>query len=145
MKNRIIIMTCVIFFLFSCATPGGDRGRGTGKSPADLVLAGTKNLILAPFQIALGLLAGIASMPYYLAMSLEQINRGMIDAQANSLFGARFAVSRMAARLASARALTLTGATALEFTANEPTDGATTSQRIDCESRPTIRYRAVLA
>ncbi|HEX7463655.1 MAG TPA: GNAT family N-acetyltransferase [Actinomycetota bacterium] len=30
-------------------------------------------------------------------------------------------------------------------TAGWRTDGATTSQRIDCESRPTIRYRAVLA
>jgi hypothetical protein len=64
MKNRIIMMVCIAFLLFSCATPGGDRNRGAEKSPANLFLSGTKNLILAPFQIALGLLAGIASMPY---------------------------------------------------------------------------------
>lgn len=43
---------------------------------------GLMNLVLSPLQIAAGLLEGIASVPFYLSMSVQKINKGLIDAQA---------------------------------------------------------------
>ncbi len=65
----------------SCATPPTN-----GPSPQhgfSTALSGLGHLLLSPFQIAVGLLEGIASVPYYLSTNLNTINQGLIEAQAN--------------------------------------------------------------
>ena len=77
----IAISTLTIFLLcFSCATPYQQ-----GPSPehgANSALQGLGHLILSPFQIAAGLLEGIASLPYYMSTGVHEINQGMAEAQA---------------------------------------------------------------
>lgn len=51
------------------------------------VSSGVAHLILAPFQIALGLLEGITSLPFYLNNSIHSINEGLAQAQAKITLG----------------------------------------------------------
>lgn len=79
MKKTVIILMCLVLFV-SCSTPqSGHMNRNHGIGSA---LTGFAHLILSPFQIAAGLIEGIASIPYYLSTNIHQINKGLIDAQA---------------------------------------------------------------
>lgn len=80
MKKVVIILLCVCFI--SCTTPPPKEGPSVehGFSTA---LAGLGHLLLSPLQIAAGLLEGIASVPYYLSTSLQEINQGLVEAQAD--------------------------------------------------------------
>jgi len=48
---------------------------------------GLANLILSPLMIAAGLLEGLVSIPYFVAMGLHDLNRGLVDAQARVNLG----------------------------------------------------------
>jgi hypothetical protein len=79
MKRLFLVLLCIMFFA-SCTTTNREGKKvqtGFGKA-----LVGVTQLILSPLQIAAGLLEGIASMPYYLSTSLEDINKGMVAANA---------------------------------------------------------------
>lgn len=78
--KMLLAMLLSLFFLASCAAPtqnGPDAGHGFRS-----MLQGLGHLILSPFQIAAGLVEGVASLPYYAATSLAGINDGFSKAQA---------------------------------------------------------------
>jgi hypothetical protein len=79
MKRFFVVLLIFFACVLSCApqTQEGKQSGGLG-----LVGKGLVNLILSPIQIAAGVLQGIASVPFYLNMSVQKINEGMIDAQA---------------------------------------------------------------
>jgi hypothetical protein len=80
MMRQLLIALLCFFLLSACAPPKKDGPSVEhGLSSA---LAGVGHLLLSPFQIATGLLEGIASVPYYLSTSLQAINQGLIKAQA---------------------------------------------------------------
>lgn len=86
MRKRMVgIGLICLLGILSCA-PQNQQARGTaGQAPASglgMIAKGVANLILSPFQIAAGILQGISSVPYYLGMSLEKINAGLVEAQA---------------------------------------------------------------
>jgi len=64
----------------ACATP--PQNDPNGKSGGSLLIRGFTNLVLSPFQIAAGLLQGVAALPYYASTGLQEINQGMVKAQA---------------------------------------------------------------
>ena len=72
MKKTLSYLCCVCL-ISACASP-------------KKVTISTEALVsvtaLSPFQIAAGLLEGIASVPYYLSTDLRAINQGLIQAQA---------------------------------------------------------------
>lgn len=87
MKKSCAVLVILLFLitLVACASPeGGPAGKGDQKAGRgfSVALKGIVQLVLSPLQIAAGLLEGIASIPYYLSTSLQDINKGMIDAQA---------------------------------------------------------------
>ena len=70
----------VLVTVSGCSTTsqnGPNAARGFSSA-----MMGIVHLILSPFQIAAGLLEGVAAMPYYAATALGDINQGMIKAQA---------------------------------------------------------------
>jgi len=73
MMKKTISYLCCFCLISACALPKKDK-----------VL--TESLVgvalLSPFQIAAGLLEGIASVPYYLSTDIRAINNGLIKAQA---------------------------------------------------------------
>ncbi len=79
--KKIFALLCLCFLLIcSCAT--GNDGSKKVKSGFGKAAVGITQLVLSPLQIAAGLLEGIAAIPYYMATSLEDINKGMIEANA---------------------------------------------------------------
>lgn len=81
MKKLFIIVIC-IFFTFACASQSANRQEQGVKHGMSSAFIGLTNLVLSPFQIAAGLLEGIASLPYYLSGGVHEINKGFIKAQA---------------------------------------------------------------
>lgn len=82
MKRKLCALVLCLLLVASCATApkeGQPRDPLHGFKMAGVGLA---HLILSPIQIAVGLLEGISAVPYYLATSLQDINKGLIDAQA---------------------------------------------------------------
>ncbi len=80
MKKAIVIVLC-LSLIIGCATTeqkSANPEHGFGGA-----LKGLTNLVLSPIQIAVGLVEGIASMPYYLATNIHDINKGMIKADAS--------------------------------------------------------------
>jgi hypothetical protein len=80
MKKTALVLCMCLLLITSCSTAneGGQKvASGLGKA-----MTGVAQLVLSPLQIAAGLLEGIAAFPYYLSTSLEDINKGMIAANA---------------------------------------------------------------
>jgi len=80
MKPKLMIMVLCLLFAAACTTSnesGQKVKTGFGKAAI-----GIAQLILSPLQIAAGLLEGIASIPYYLSTSVNEINKGMVAANA---------------------------------------------------------------
>jgi hypothetical protein len=78
-KKALAIGFCLLLII-SCATSndGGQKvNQGFGRAALGLA-----QLVLSPLQIAAGILEGIASVPYYLSTSLQDINKGMVAANA---------------------------------------------------------------
>ena len=82
MKRKLCILACCLLLVASCATAPKEGQTRDPLHGFKMVGAGLVNLILSPIQIALGLLEGISAVPYYLATSLQDINKGLIEAQA---------------------------------------------------------------
>ena len=91
-SKKVFVVFALILFLAACAAPvpaptptPGTPGK-TPQAAAAPVQAkqgvGVLQLALSPAQIAAGLREGIAAMPYYLSTSLNEINKGMILANA---------------------------------------------------------------
>ena len=81
MKTLAITTFTIFLLVVSCASPNQQ-----GPSPehgASSAFQGLSHLILSPFQIAAGLLEGIASVPYYMTTGVHEINQGMAEAQAH--------------------------------------------------------------
>ncbi|UCG07099.1 MAG: hypothetical protein JSV83_00110 [Desulfobacterales bacterium] len=80
MKARMIVVITTVGIFLACAAPNQQ-----GPSPEhgmSSALQGLAHLVLSPLQIAAGLLEGIASVPYFLTTSIHEVNRGMVEAQA---------------------------------------------------------------
>ncbi len=80
MKKKALLIIIILVIMTACAAT--NQNNSTINSGFKTVFSGIGHLVLSPFQIAAGLLEGIASMPYYLATNLHEINKGMIEAQA---------------------------------------------------------------
>ena len=74
--------------LGACATPEAQRG-------ADTFGRGLVNLVVSPFMIVTGLAQGLAFLPYTIGTGLDELNKGLIDAQAVSLDDAYRATHRV--------------------------------------------------
>ena len=72
MIKKTISYLCCFCFISACALP-------TQKSKLESLVGAA---LLSPFQIAAGLLEGIASVPYYKSTNLRAINNGLIQARA---------------------------------------------------------------
>lgn len=80
MRKYFSVLMISMFLMTGCSTPqqgGPNASRGFGSA-----MLGVFHLILAPFQIAAGLLEGVAAVPYYAGTALGDINQGLINAQA---------------------------------------------------------------
>jgi hypothetical protein len=73
MIKKTISYLCCFCLISACASPK------KVKISAEALVGVT---VLSSFQIAAGLLEGIASVPYYLSTDLRAINQGLIKAQA---------------------------------------------------------------
>lgn len=85
MKRLFLVLLICSLCIVGCAPQVQQAGQAGGKAPAGglaMVAKGLANLILSPIQIAAGVLQGIASVPFYLSMSVQKINEGLISAQA---------------------------------------------------------------
>lgn len=84
LKNQISkywnVLLLSVFLVAACATP--QHGGPNASHGATSMMEGFAHLILSPFQIAAGLLEGVASLPYYASTGLHEINKGLINAQA---------------------------------------------------------------
>jgi len=80
MRKKISVICFCLLLVIACAT-SNDGGKNTNKGFGKAML-GIAQLVLSPLQIAAGLLEGIASIPYYLAINVQDINNGMIAANA---------------------------------------------------------------
>jgi hypothetical protein len=80
MKRYALPLILCLALIASC-TVTNESGRkvntGFGKA-----MLGVAQLVLSPLQIAAGLLEGISSIPYYLSTNVQDINKGMIAANA---------------------------------------------------------------
>ncbi|MRR17137.1 MAG: hypothetical protein EG826_11835 [Deltaproteobacteria bacterium] len=80
MKKLTVVLCLLCLLVLSCAGENESAKRvqrGFGKAAF-----GMAQLVLSPLQIAAGLLEGISAIPYYMATSLDDINKGMIAANA---------------------------------------------------------------
>ncbi len=78
-KRRALRAALIATLLISgCATVEGRRGMETfGR--------GVVNLVLSPFMIVAGLAQGLVFLPYTIGTGLDQLNRGLLEANAVSL------------------------------------------------------------
>ncbi len=73
--RRGMSLLLAVTLLAGCVAPDGRLALETfGR--------GVVNLILSPFMIAAGLLQGLAFLPYTVGMSLGELNRALVEAQA---------------------------------------------------------------
>lgn len=77
-KSIPSVLLAMLLALHGCASPQGQRGMETfGR--------GVAGLILSPFMIVAGLAQGLAFLPFTIGTSLDELNRGLTQAQAVSL------------------------------------------------------------
>ncbi|MDX1514922.1 MAG: hypothetical protein R3174_14385 [Gammaproteobacteria bacterium] len=75
--QRLLVIISVSALLAGCAPPRAD-----GPSPEhgfNTFGEGVGQLLVSPLMIVAGLLEGIASLPYFIAADLHQMNRAMVD------------------------------------------------------------------
>ncbi|MEO8008849.1 MAG: hypothetical protein ABI728_10080 [Betaproteobacteria bacterium] len=96
MKTNMIRVSSVLLtttmLLGGCATPGA----GDGQVAANTFGQGLKNLILSPFMIVAGIAQGLAFLPYTIGTGLNDLNKGLLQANAVPLddsYKATFGVS----------------------------------------------------
>lgn len=96
MKTNVVrclsVLLVATMFLGGCATPGASDGRVA----ADTFGQGMKNLLLSPFMIVAGIAQGLAFLPYTIGTGLNELNKGLLQANAVPLddsYKATFGVS----------------------------------------------------
>ena len=92
MLRGLSLALVTTMFLGGCATGGSPDGRVA----ADTFGQGVKNLILSPFMIVAGIAQGIAFLPYTVGTGLNELNKGLLQANAVPLddsYKATFGVS----------------------------------------------------
>ncbi|KAB2927455.1 MAG: hypothetical protein F9K25_14155 [Candidatus Contendobacter sp.] len=72
----------IVLTLHGCAPPPGQSGMESGMETFGRGMAG---LVLSPLMIIAGLAQGLAFLPYTVGASLDELNRGLVQAQAVSL------------------------------------------------------------
>ncbi|MDX1958496.1 MAG: hypothetical protein SFU98_07985 [Leptospiraceae bacterium] len=77
-----ILLLITIVFCKSNSNKTESEKETRGKSGLVTAAKGLTNLVLSPLQISLGILEGIASLPYYAETGLHSINEGLNKAQA---------------------------------------------------------------
>ncbi len=82
MKPLLFLISFSLTLLVACATPPPKSAGPSVQHGVSTAWSGLQHLLLSPLQIAVGLLEGIASVPYYLSTSLNEINQGLVQAQA---------------------------------------------------------------
>jgi hypothetical protein len=88
--SSVVLMTVMI--VGGCATPGESDGRVA----ANTFGQGVKNLLLSPFMIVSGVAQGLAFLPYTIGTGLNDLNKGLLQANAVPLddsYKATFGVS----------------------------------------------------
>ena len=86
------VLLATLMFLGGCATPG----EADGHVAANTFGQGMKNLILSPFMIVAGIAQGLAFLPYTIGTGLNDLNKGLLQANAVPLddsYKATFGVS----------------------------------------------------
>ena len=86
------VLLATMMLLGGCATPGA----GDGQTAANTFGQGLKNLILSPFMIVAGIAQGLAFLPYTIGTGLNDLNKGLLQANAVPLddsYKATFGVS----------------------------------------------------
>jgi hypothetical protein len=86
------VLLATTMLLGGCATPGASDGQVA----ANTFGQGVKNLILSPFMIVAGLAQGLAFLPYTIGTGLNELNKGLLQANAVPLddsYKATFGVS----------------------------------------------------
>jgi hypothetical protein len=81
MKKLLIALLCG-WLMSACALPPAKPDGPSVQHGFSTALLGLQHLLLSPLQVAVGLLEGIASVPYYLSTNLNEINKGLVQAQA---------------------------------------------------------------
>jgi hypothetical protein len=81
MRKKYLALCLCLVFIVACASTDNEGGKKVNQGFGKAAL-GLAQLVLSPLQIAAGVLEGIASVPYYLSTSLQDINKGMITANA---------------------------------------------------------------
>jgi hypothetical protein len=96
MKSKMMMLLSVLLIsslhLAGCATPGNGDEHVAGNTFGQ----GVKNLFLSPFMIISGIAQGLAFLPYTLGTGLNDLNKGMLEANAVPLddsYKATFGVS----------------------------------------------------
>ena len=96
MKTKMMrvssVLLATLMFLSGCATPG----EADGHVAANTFGQGMKNLILSPFMIVAGIAQGLAFLPYTIGTGLNDLNKGLLQANAVPLddsYKATFGVS----------------------------------------------------
>jgi hypothetical protein len=77
LRGLILALTTTTL-LGGCASTGAPEGRVA----ADTFGQGVKNLILSPFMIVSGIAQGIAFLPYTVGTGLNELNKGLLQANA---------------------------------------------------------------
>ncbi len=75
--RKCILITVIVVSLTACAAP-----QHKGPSPKhgfETAGIGIAHLVVSPLLIAAGLLEGLASLPYFVAMDVHELNRGLIE------------------------------------------------------------------
>ncbi len=85
MKKLFVLGFCI--YLTACASTARNNNGPSVEHGFSSIGSGIGHLLLSPFQIAAGLLEGIASLSYYLTGSLYEINTGLEQAHANITLG----------------------------------------------------------
>jgi len=75
------VLLATMLVLGGCATPGENDGHVA----ANTFGQGVKNLFLSPFMIVAGLAQGLAFLPYTIGTGLNDLNKGLLQANAVSL------------------------------------------------------------
>lgn len=91
MRISSVLLTTMVL-LGGCATPGAPDGQVA----ANTFGQGLKNLILSPFMIVAGIAQGLAFLPYTIGTALNDLNKGLLQANAVPLddsYKATFGVS----------------------------------------------------
>lgn len=85
MKKLLVLSLCI--YLTACASAVRNSNGPSVEHGLSSAGSGLGHLLLSPFQIAAGLLEGIASLSYYLTSNLYDINTGLEQAHANITLG----------------------------------------------------------